>query len=379
MMKLKQTWLNLLYRIIKSNKSAKIEDYIELENVSVVLAPSSSIEEFYDNEYQLKMFHEMHKVFFSNEENIFGHSYKDAIQPPFQLIKDPIDSVVYLLNKNETTRKAVLTFVPYDSDKVPCITSVQFLIRNKRLNIIYNSRGEDIYNKFPSDAMCVIECGRKIADKLKIKMGSVTANIASAHIYLKDIKNACLEFKKNFKHTILTGNVNKYEKFIDELKDNDIEIKLNEIKLNEIQSIDIEEIAKNKAKSAYDYYGRPMWVDDVAFMTEAFDNFPGPFTKYFFKILDIEDIKMFYQNKSKKAKMICTLCLYDGNNYHIVQGENEGYVDFSRPIKQIAMPLNSIFISSDPMKHRKDAIQKLLSTIRDSNFENTLYCTYINE
>lgn len=364
MMKLKQAWLNLLYKIIKSNKSTRVEDYIELINVSVTLAPNSTIEEFRNNEYQMRMFYEMYKVFFTNENNFFGHSYKDAIQPPFQLINDPIDSIVHLLNKNKTTRKAILTFTPYDTDKVPCITSIQFLIRDNQLNIIYNSRGEDIYNKFPSDVMCVIEYGKKIANKLKIEIGPITANIASAHIYMKDVKNAYLELQNYLKPTIITGNINKYKEFIDELKNNGIEIKLNEIHLNEIQDTDIEEIAKNKAKVAYNYYGRPVWIDDVSFITEAFDNFPGPFTKYIFKLLNIEDIKILFQNKSKKAKMICTLCSYDGNDYHIVQGENEGYIDFSRQIKQTAMPLNSIFVCNDPMKHRKDAIKKLLTIVK---------------
>ena len=38
--------------------------------------------------------------------------------------------------------------------------------------------------------MCVIEYGKKIANKLKIEIGPITANIASAHIYMKDVKNA---------------------------------------------------------------------------------------------------------------------------------------------------------------------------------------------
>lgn len=118
------------------------------------------------------------------------------------------------------------------------------------------------------------------------------------------------------------------------------------------------EVISAKAKSAYDLLSRPIWVDDSCLITEAYEDFPGPLTKYILKAPGISGLKSLFYGKSKKAKMVCLMACNDGNETRIVRGEADGTLDLDNPILDPAMPLNSIFKCEFPMKHRLDAMEK---------------------
>ena len=186
---LKQAWFKLMKQILKKQKTNTVEDYIELQCANLTFSCLNIYELTTDENIQ-EDFEEMKKVFFSNEKNIFGHSYGSSLLTPFNEITNPVDAMVTILKDNPNTRKAVLTFIPYGDKKVPCITSIQFLVRNNKLNIFYTSRSQDIFRKFPLDAMCIVSIAEEVAKQLNIELGFVNANIISAHIYLKDIEKA---------------------------------------------------------------------------------------------------------------------------------------------------------------------------------------------
>ena len=186
---LKHAWFDLMKDILAVKSSNVVEDYIELVGANTVFS-FENLYELNSDKRILDDFSEMKKVFFTNKENIFGHSYGDAILTPYSNIKNPVEAITHILTKNPNTRKAVLTFVPYGEEKVPCISTVQFLLRDNKINIFYTSRSQDIYRKFPCDAMCIASFGEEIAKNLNVELGSIYANIISAHIYLKDIENA---------------------------------------------------------------------------------------------------------------------------------------------------------------------------------------------
>lgn len=186
---LKQAWVSLMNDIISKQTINLVEDYIEIVGVNLNFS--------FDNLYELNSnkeiyedYLEMKKVFYSNKDNIFGHSYGDAILTPYSSIKNPVEAITKILSNNLNTRKAVLTFIPYGEEKVPCISTVQFLVRNNTLSVFYTSRSQDIFRKFPCDAMCIANFGEEIAKNLNLQLGVINANIISAHIYVKDIDNA---------------------------------------------------------------------------------------------------------------------------------------------------------------------------------------------
>ena len=357
---LRQAWIKAMCDILYSQKTQQVEDYLELINYHTQFC-YDQIDELKENARIYQDYKEMHKVFFSDEENIFGHSYANAIVSPVLSINDPIEAASFLLRKNETTRKATMTFVPYGNEKIPCISTIQFLVRENVLNIIYNARGQDMFRKFPCDAMCIAEYGMRLAKKNQYSFGMVCANIASAHIYNKNIEEIkeCIA-KNQPNNIILTGNALKYQGYADILRKSGFSILVSDAGIPEIQSMNSEEIVRAKAKYAYELFGFPVWVDDVSLYLEAYPMFPSGHTKYILRQLGAEGIYALLNNKSTRAKIVCTLCAFNGGVYSTVMGENNGYLDCTRTIENPQMPLNSIFIGEGITAHRKKAVLSLI-------------------
>ena len=184
---LKQTWLDLMREILDYN--VIVEDYYEKLGINVQFG-FDNIDELLLNEHIKADTQEMKKVFFSDEANKFNHSYSKTILTPYPSINSPIEAICKLLKNNKSSRKAVLTFAPYGEEKVPCITSIQFVVRDNVLNVFYTSRSQDIYRKFPCDAICIASYAKQIAQKLNFGLGSISANIISPHVYVANKEEA---------------------------------------------------------------------------------------------------------------------------------------------------------------------------------------------
>lgn len=362
---LKDAWVKAMCDVLYSQQTQHVENYRELINYHTQFG-FKEIFSLKQNQRINDDYAEMHKVFFSNEDNAFGHNYAEAVRTPLSEVKNPVEAVSLLLKENESTRKAVFTFVPYAEKKIPCISTVQFLLRNKKLNIVYNSRGQDIFRKFPCDAMCIAEYGMRIAKQNDYELGTIYANIASAHVYDANIEEArqCIA-ENQVRNVILTGNVHKYEPYTSFLREHGVEVMIYPVELTEIQSMDSEEVVKAKAKAAYENVGFPVWVDDVSLYLEAYPNFPAAYTKSFFKNLGVTGIADLLRDKSHQAAICCMLCLFDGEKYNLVKGEEKGGLDFSRKVENPKMPLSSIFVSeeSEAFAYRKKALSLLIDRV----------------
>lgn len=356
---LRQTWIQMMREILNPDISSKVEDYMEIKNYQI----SFSFNQVYELKSDARIYKdylEMHKVFFSREENCFGHSYADAILVPTQKETSPIEAISAILQENQTTRKAVMTFIPYDEMRIPCISHIQFLVRDGILDIIYSARGQDIYRKFPCDAMCIAEFGEKIAVQNHYTLGNITANIASAHIYLHNFTDAEKCIAEADRNVILTGNMNKYKDYMELLANHQIEVSICKLEIPEIQSTDWKTIIKAKAKYAYEHLGFPVWIDDVWLELEAYPLFPGSYTKCVWKQLGVEGLKALLVGKSNHGTIVCRMCRYTGAGYEYVFGENHGRLLLDAPIENEKMPLNSVFVGEEQMCHRSRAIEKLI-------------------
>ena len=79
--------------------------------------------------------------------------------------------------------------------------------------------------------------------------------------------------------TIVTGNKGKAAEvaaFFAGIE----EVASRALELTEIQSSSLEEIARAKAKQAYDILQQPLIVDDTGLFVEALNGFPGPYAAY---------------------------------------------------------------------------------------------------
>lgn len=359
-MNLFNAWLFIMQSILNSTMSEVVEDYIELRNYSISFT-SENCEELLTDKRIMNDYEEMRKVFFSQEENIFGHNYSKTLIGPKMGKETAIEDIIQLLRKSQMSRKAVLTFLPYGDEKVPCINVIHFLLRNNKLEISYFARGQDIYRKFPCDAMCIIEYGRLIAKKLDVEISYITATITSAHIYQKDIDVAKKTIQKGYgKKVILTGNVKKYAAYDDVLRRNNISLMVSDCEIPEIQAANSLTVVKSKAKAAFEMLGFPVWVDDVELRLKAYKDFPGAYTKSVFKQIGVDGLKALLNQKSHEATIVCRMCSFDGGSYRIFEGRNEGILDFEKDISDEKMPLNSIFIGEGTMIHRERALEKLI-------------------
>lgn len=170
----------------------------------------------------------------------------------------------------------------------------------------------------------------------------------------------------------ITGNKSKFEEAKMILRD--VELIQKDLKLIEPRTFNQEEVVKSKAEQAFSILKQPVIVDDTGIFFEAYNNFPGTFTKYFFEAVGFEGIQNLLKNKDRKAFFLTTLCYKDSEAEKIFNGEWKGMV-----IEQVSgrfnpdWQYNSIFIPEGfinplaeiPMEiraeqsHRKKALYNL--------------------
>ena len=108
-----------------------------------------------------------------------------------------IDQLSYILDslkKDRDSRQAVINIWrenPYPTKDMPCSTTCQFLIRDNKLNIIWNMRSSDgvlgvVYDQFNIAMLAgyVLLLLNEVSDDFKdVTLGEGIINMGSAHIY----------------------------------------------------------------------------------------------------------------------------------------------------------------------------------------------------
>ena len=109
-------------------------------------------------------------------------------------IKSQMDYIYQLLKQNPTSRRAVISiYNREDQNKnltfdVPSTISLQFLLRKQKLHLICYMRSNDLWNGLPFDVGIFSFLQEVMASWLRIKLGTYTHFVGSAHIYLKDLQ-----------------------------------------------------------------------------------------------------------------------------------------------------------------------------------------------
>ncbi|MDD3386809.1 MAG: RdgB/HAM1 family non-canonical purine NTP pyrophosphatase [Candidatus Pacebacteria bacterium] len=121
---------------------------------------------------------------------------------------------------------------------------------------------------------------------------------------------------------LVTGNKNKVKEFEFILGTH---IKNIDLQIEEIQSIDVEEVAKNKAKDAYNILKEPVIVEDTGLYFEELNGLPGALIKFFVKNISLEKICSLV-GENRKAKTVSCIVFFDGKKELVVKGETIGEV-----------------------------------------------------
>lgn len=121
--------------------------------------------------------------------------------------------------------------------------------------------------------------------------------------------------------TLVTGNIEK-QKEIEAIIG--FPLAIESLDLAEIQSMNLQEVAMAKARSAYERIGKPLIVDDVSFEVEALNGFPGPLIKWWETVVGYEAMVEFVQGKSAAVRAIAMAVYTDGQQWITATAEWKG-------------------------------------------------------
>ena len=179
-----ETWINLVRLTTEAGDALDDEGY-ECLGVNVSFPAISLHDPVIQAFGDPKMVADMKQVFFTDTINGLGHSYARLMRGPGG--RADLRDIIDLLRAEPWSKRAVVTLCGESDGKVPCINVVQFLVRDNRVQTIYFSRGQDVYRKFYADALCLGAMAQTVARGLDLPAGSLTASIASIHVYHRDM------------------------------------------------------------------------------------------------------------------------------------------------------------------------------------------------
>ena len=101
---------------------------------------------------------------------------------------DQLRNVIELLKERPTSRRAVIQI--FDAEdiadphiEVPCTTTLQFFVRDERLDMVTTMRSNDAYFGLPHDVFCFTMLQEIVARSLDRDIGIYRHFVGSLHIY----------------------------------------------------------------------------------------------------------------------------------------------------------------------------------------------------
>lgn len=127
--------------------------------------------------------------------------------------------------------------------------------------------------------------------------------------------------------TFASTNQHKYEEVRSILAPHGVSVEFAKAELVEVQSDSLEEIAREKAKSAYAKVGRPVIVEDDGLFIDALAGFPGPYSSYVFKTVgNAGIIKLLEGSRNRSAHFLSIIAYHDGRDVRLFEGSVEGKI-----------------------------------------------------
>ena len=179
-----ETWFNLVQLTLESGSPMSDEGW-ELLGVTVAFPATAEADPVLEALGNPEMIAEMKKVFFTEGPNSLGHSYLNQMRGPAG--RNDFDDVIALLRAEPWTKRAAVSLCGPPNGKVPCINAVQFLVRDRAVRTSYFARGQDAFQKFYADGLCLGLMAHKVARGLGLPAGKVVGFIASSHLYRRDL------------------------------------------------------------------------------------------------------------------------------------------------------------------------------------------------
>ena len=164
----------------------------EVLQVSIMITNPSPCSSFFKAPlFNPKMLDWMQNNFFSKRPIIdWNYSYGQRLFGYNGI--NQVKMIIRKLRKNPSIKSAVITLTRpgFDNNHVPCLTTIDFKIRNGNLLLICSFRSQDVFKKMYADILCLARIQKNVADELKVGIGALFLNVASAHIYKDDLAKA---------------------------------------------------------------------------------------------------------------------------------------------------------------------------------------------
>jgi XTP/dITP diphosphohydrolase len=127
--------------------------------------------------------------------------------------------------------------------------------------------------------------------------------------------------------TFASTNRNKFLEVQAILAPFGITVDFGNISLVELQSDSLEQIAREKAKSAFEQLGGPVFVEDDGLFIKALKNFPGQYSSFVFKTIGNEGILRLIEGVADRSAYFSSLIAYhDGTGVSVSEGKVEGRI-----------------------------------------------------
>lgn len=127
---------------------------------------------------------------FLNAKKKFDYTYSERFNQYFSL-----DTIIDELILNPDSRQCILSVWDRQDisglrgrTRIPCSIYYQFLLRNGKLDIIYNQRSADAITHFGNDIALAWMLKDYVAGKVGVTSGYLYHNIGSLHVYFKDLQ-----------------------------------------------------------------------------------------------------------------------------------------------------------------------------------------------
>ena len=112
--------------------------------------------------------------------------------------------------------------------------------------------------------------------------------------------------------TFASTNQNKFFEVQLILSTQNVSVEFAKISLVEIQSDSLEEIAREKAKTAFAEVGRQVIVEDDGLFIDSLGGFPGPYSSFVFRTIGNDGILKLLAGSAKRSAYFRSLfALYD--------------------------------------------------------------------
>src|SRR5215207_4333518 len=171
--------------------------------------------------------------------------------------------------------------------------------------------------------------------------------------------------------TFASTNQNKFLEVQSILSTRNISVDFSQIRLVEIQSDSLEEIAREKAKTAFAKVGRQVIVEDDGLFIDNLGGFPGQYSSFVFRTLGNDGILKLLAGSAKRSAYFRSLiAFYNGITLSISQGRVNGRIS-ERITEGGGWGYDPIFVpdgtdltfaelkkSKNEYSHRKRALEK---------------------